>query len=238
MKIVALIQARMGSTRLPGKILMDISGKPMLWHIVNRLRKSKLAGRIVVATSTSKKDDVVEKFCKDNKIDFYRGSENDVLDRYYNAARAYEADAVVRITGDCPLIDPNIVDETVSAYLNENNLDMVSNVIKRCYPRGLDTEVISFKTLEKVWKGAPQCRHREHVTIYIYENMKKFKVRSVENKTDLSYLHWTVDEKKDLEMVKEIYKRLYKEGSIFTTDDILKVLEKEPELKVINMDVK
>ncbi len=236
--IVAIIQARTGSSRLPGKILMDISGKPMLWHIVNRLGRSRLIDKIVIATTASAGDNAVEEFCEKHGIDCHRGSENDVLDRYYSAAEAYKADAVVRITGDCPLIDPVVVDETISAYLDDGASDMASNVITRRYPRGLDTEVISFKALKRAWNDARKDHQREHVTAYIYENIKMFNVRSVENKADLSHLRWTVDEKKDMELVREIYKRLYRKNGAFLTGDILKILKREPKLNEVNKNIK
>jgi len=235
--IVAIIQARMGSTRLPGKILEDIEGKPMLWHVVNRIGFSKMINKIVVATTLNKIDDLVENLCKKNNVDCYRGSEVDVLDRYYNAAKEWCADVVVRITSDCPLIDPMVADKVILAYLkNENSFDGSSNTIKRTYPHGLDVEVISYDTLERACEEAKKDYQREHVTIYIYENPSKFKILNVENNKDLSCLRWTVDEKKDLEFVREIYKLLHNK-SMFLMDDIIDLLERNPSIKEINKDV-
>ena len=237
--IVAIIQARMGSERLPGKVLMGIVGKPMLWHVINRVKHSKYINKIIIATTTNKDDDQIEDFCKKYNIDFYRGSEDDVLARYYLVTKNWQIDAIVRITADCPLIDPQIINKVISKYFkNKNNLDGASNTIKYTYPRGLDTEVISFRTLERVWKEAKKDYQREHVTIYIYEHLDQFKMYSVENKENLSSFRWTVDEEKDLEFVRAVYKKLYQERKIFLMNDVLNLLEREPHLKEINKNIK
>jgi spore coat polysaccharide biosynthesis protein SpsF len=237
--IVVIIQARMGSTRLPGKVMQDIVGEPMLWHVINRIKKSKFKKDIVIATTRCSEDDIIEQFCVRENINCYRGSEYDVLDRYYKAARKYNASIVVRITSDCPLIDPLITDRVISAYMdNIRNYDFASNVIKRTYPRGLDTEVMSFLTLEKTWKLAKEYRDREHVTLYIHHNPEEFNILSVENDKDLSYLRWTVDEDLDLLFVKEIYKRLYFSKKVFYTKDILQILEQEHSLIEINKTIR
>lgn len=235
--IVAIVQARMGSTRLPGKVLMDIMGKPMLWHVVSRLRFSKLLDKIVIATSVNSKDDLIEDFCKANGIFFYRGKEEDVLDRYYETAKAFNAKHIVRITSDCPLIDPKVIDLVLECHISYQP-DYTSNTIKRTFPRGLDTEVFTFTALEKVYREANEYYQREHVTVYFYEHPQLFKLHNVENNKDFSYLRWTVDVEEDLLFVKEIYKRLYEEGNIFLMKDILMVLNREPNLLEINKDVK
>lgn len=236
--VVAIIQARMGSERLPGKVLMDIVGRPMLWHVINRVRYSKYINKIIIATTTNKDDDQIEDFCKIYNIDFYRGSEGDVLDRYYQTAELWNADIIVRITSDCPLIDSEVVDKVIYSYLkNKKNFNGASNIIKRTHPRGLDTEVISFGTLERVWNDANEDYQREHVTIYIYEHAKQFKLYSVENDKDLSHYRWTVDEEKDLKFVREIYKSLYRGENIFLMKDILSLLKKKPHLRETNKDV-
>ncbi len=238
-KIVAIIQARMGSSRLPGKTMMELCGKPMLWHLINRLDHAKLISDIVIATTTDKRDDIIEKFCEENGILLFRGSEEDVLDRYYQAAKRYNADTIVRITSDCPLIDPRVVDKVIKEYLkNRKFVSGLNNVSNRTYPRGLDTEVFSFSALETAWKHAVDPYQREHPTVYIYEHPELFKVKCVENSRDLSMLRWTVDEKKDFMLVTEIYKRLYKAGGIFLMSDIVALMEKEPFLMDINKDVK
>ncbi len=146
--IVAVVQARMSSTRLPGKVLAEVAGHPMLWHVVHRLRRARLVNRIVVATSENPADDAIQQFCKQESIDCFRGSESDVLDRYYQAAQAFSADVVVRITADCPLIDSNIVDRVIQHFLDDD-LDYVSNALRYTYPDGLDVEVFSFAALEQ-----------------------------------------------------------------------------------------
>ncbi len=236
--VVAIVQARMRSSRLPGKVLMDIAGMPMLLHVINRLKCSKFINDIVIATSISPEDSAIEKFCKSQRIKVYRGNEIDVLDRYYKAAKFYNADPVVRITADCPMIDPQVLDRVISEYLRGmKDFDGASNVVERSYPRGLDAEVISFSSLERCWKEADNDYQREHVTIYIYENPGSFKLCSVVNDKNLSHLRWTVDEENDLKFAREIYQRLFKKDKIFLTSDILDLLEKEPHLKEINKSV-
>lgn len=239
MKVVAIVQARMGSSRLPGKILKEIVGKPMLWHVVNRLKACKFVHNIVVATTTSGSDNIVKEFCMKNSFEIFSGSENDVLDRYYQAAIVYGADAVVRITADCPLIDPSVSDRVISEYLNnQGEIDGSSNTINRTYPRGLDTEVFSFASLTNIWKEAKKDYQREHVTIYAYEHPKKFKLIGVENDIDLSNLRFTVDEEPDLLFIKNIYERLYSKKKIFLIEDVLQLINKEPNLIAINRHVK
>jgi spore coat polysaccharide biosynthesis protein SpsF len=236
-KKTAIIQARMGSTRLPCKIMKDIEGKPMLWHVVNRLCYSKLLDSIVISTTTMKIDDQVESLCKENKFLCFRGSENNVLDRYYKTASLYKADIIIRITSDCPLIDPAIVDLVINEYLY-SNADYASNTIERTYPRGLDTEVFSYGVLKRCWNEAKEQYQREHVTPYVHENKQLFRLHNVKNKKNLSNLRWTVDEKADLRFVREIYKRFYKKKYIFLLKDILNILKKEPDLSLINKEVK
>jgi len=239
MRIGCIIQARMASTRLPGKVLMDIEGRPMLWHIIDRLKASKLLEAIIVATSADAKDDLIYDFCHKESLDVYRGSQDDVLDRYYRAAKSYNLDLVVRITGDCPLIDPSIVDRTIQVFLDAMpNSDVATNCIKRTYPRGLDTEVFSFSLLENMWKNAKKDYHREHVTPYIYEHLDILNISSTENKEDLSCLRWTVDEESDMEFVRQVYKKLYQDGKIFFMKDVLNLLREESHLSSINRCVK
>ena len=237
--IVAVIQARMNSERLPGKVLMEISGNPMLWHIVQRLRYSKFINRIIVATGTSKKDDAIANFCEKYGIDFYRGSEEDVLDRYYQAAKIYRADPVVRVCADNPLTDPELVDEIIGCFLrNRERFDGASTTVKRTFPRGVNAEVLSFAAQEKAWKQARNGYHRELVTLYIYEHPELFNIYNVTGRRNLSHLRWTVDEIEDLEFVRQIYRRLYHRGNIFSWKEILRILEREPGLLNINRHIK
>ncbi len=236
MNVVAIVQARVGSTRLPGKVLMEIEAKPMLWHVINRLRYCKLLNEIVIATSINKNDDLIEKFCNDNNVICFRGSENDVLSRYYEAAKRQKANTIVRITSDCPLIDPRIVDLVVDNH-KKFSADYSSNIFKRTYPRGLDTEVFNFDTLEKIHKRADKAYQREHVTAFIHEYPELFKLYTVENDQDLSCLRLTVDEEEDLKLIREIYKKLNSK-SVFFMEDIIKILNDEPSLARINERIK
>ncbi|MFA7227450.1 MAG: glycosyltransferase family protein [Melioribacteraceae bacterium] len=241
MKTVAIIQARFGSTRLPGKILKELSGKPILWHMVDRLSRCKMIDRIVIATTTLSEDDRVEEFCKKNNFSFYRGSSEDVLSRYYESAKLFEAGTVIRITSDCPVIDPDIIDSMMNKYFSENKsgkIDYLSNVMKRTFPRGLDTEIFSFETLAKAHETARLQYEREHVTPYIYNHPDKFFTENFENEKDLSFHRWTVDTPEDFRLMEEIYSALYDEKRIFLFEDILGLFEKKPGLIEINQNIK
>jgi len=229
--IVAIIQARMGSTRLPGKVMAEIAGKPVLWHVVYRVRQAQQVDEVVVATTDKAADQAIIDFASAEGILVFRGSEEDVLDRYYQAAKWIGADVVVRITADCPLIDPQIIDRVIAHYLN-GNFDCVSNTHPPTYPDGLDVEVFSFDALEKAWKEARRLSEREHVTPYIWKNLDKFRLSNVENTEDLSHLRWTVDEPQDLEFVRAVYNHLGRE--LFNMFDVLNLLKKHPELLEIN----
>jgi spore coat polysaccharide biosynthesis protein SpsF len=231
--IVAIIQARMRSTRLPGKILAKIAGHPLLWHVVERVRQAKNLDQVLVATTGSATDDVVAAFCAQNEIPCFRGSEDDVLDRYYQAARWIGADVVVRITADCPLIDPVIINQVVAAFL-ESTCDYANNTLDRTYPDGLDTEVFSFDALAKAWREAKLLSEREHVTPYIWQNKALFNICGVTQALDLSSLRWTVDEPEDLAFVRHVYDYLYRPGQLFLMGSVLGLLDKHPELTEIN----
>lgn len=233
MKTVAIIQARMGSSRLPGKVMADIAGKPMLEHVVTRVRQAGTIDRVVVATSVGHGDDAIERFCNQAGIDYFRGSEDDVLDRFYQAARVYAADAIVRVTADCPLIDPAVIDCVVGVF-QTGEYDYVSNALRYTYPDGLDTEVFSWQTLQQAWHEADKASEREHVTPYI-RVASKFRVHNVENEIDLSSRNyrWTVDDADDLEFVRQIYSELV-DRPRFGLQDILDVLERRPELRCLN----
>jgi spore coat polysaccharide biosynthesis protein SpsF (cytidylyltransferase family) len=239
MKIAAIIQARMTSTRLPGKVLMKIEGKPTLWHVINRLKFSKKLNDIILAIPDTKENSVLEEFAKDNAIKFFRGSEKDVLSRYYETAKKFKVDVIVRITSDCPLIDPRIVDLVIKKHLN-SNVDYTSNTLERTFPRGLDVEVFNFEAFRRVYKEAKENYQREHVTPYIYEHPDIFKLQNVEAKGKLKHpeLRLTVDTKEDLQLIREIYKYLYKPGKIFYVEEIINLLNRYPELVKININVK
>lgn len=233
--IAAIIQVRMGSTRLPQKALKEVIGKPMLLHLINRVKEAKLVDKVVIATTTNEEDKLLINFAKENGIDYYAGSENGIVDRIYMAAKKIGAEAIVRITGDCPLIDPKIIDKEVEYYLkNKDRIDYISNVHPPTYPDGLDTEVYPLKTLERMWKEIKDPFLKEWIYTYIIENPDKFKIANIENNEDLSWMRWTVDYNEDLDFVREIYKHLYKPDRVFYMDDILELLRKNPEIMEIN----
>lgn len=238
LNIVAIVQARMGSSRLPGKILRDICGEPMLVRVVERARKAELLDQVVIATSVACEDDAVEALCKDRGYSLARGSEQDVLDRYLQAARQFQADVVVRITGDCPLIDPGVVDQTIKAFLDARpDVQYASNRIQRTYPIGLDVEVFWRDLLEQAAVDAREKYQREHVTPYFYDPEGRFAVIAVHAEQDHGTLRWTVDTMEDLTLVREIYARLGAE-SVFSWHDILALLKENPALADLNAQVR
>ncbi len=231
---VAIIQARMGSSRLPGKVLKPLAGRPALYHVVDRLRKSRVLKRVVVATTTQPDDDVIVRFCGAHHFDCFRGSEHDVLDRYYQAARHFAADPVVRITSDCPVIDPYIVDEVVTELLR---MDYDVCALGGEFPDGLDCECFSFSALEDAWKSATLPSEREHVGVYPAKHTEKLRVGTWFKFKGLAHHRWTLDEEADLQFLQEIYEELYQPGRLFTTADILALLERKPELMKINSGI-
>ncbi len=236
---VAIVQARYSSTRLKGKIFKEISGKPMLWHVINRLSYSKLTDKIVVATTLDKEDDGTEEFCRANNILYYRGSVEDVLSRFYETARVFNAGTIIRITSDCPLIDPVIIDKMLTEFKREEVLfDYMSNVVQRTFPRGLDTEIISFHALEKAYSEAGTNSDREHVTPYIYSNPELFKIKSYTSSIDYSFHRWTVDTEEDFKLIEAVYNSLYKPDRLFLFEDVIKLFVRNPGLIRINQHVK
>jgi spore coat polysaccharide biosynthesis protein SpsF len=235
--IVAIIQARMGSTRLPGKVLMNILGQPMLERVVERTRRAKLLRNVVVATSVNAADNAILQLCESRGWLCFCGSEDDVLDRYFQAASRYRSDAVVRISSDCPLIDPQLVDHVVQIYLDaKQQLDYVSNSYPaRTFPLGLDVEVLGISALRKAWKQDKNPRWREHVTPYVYRHPEEFKLRGVANGVDLSEMRWTVDTGEDLEFVRRVYEHFGHDR--FSWRDVLSVLQDHQEWLIINRHV-
>jgi spore coat polysaccharide biosynthesis protein SpsF len=235
LRVVAIIQARMGSTRLPGKVLLDLEGETVLARVVNRLRRTRLVDELLVATTDRAGDDAIVKECRGLSIPVSRGDQDDVLDRYFRAAQLAKAEVVVRITSDCPLIDPEITDKTIAAFLAAVP-DYASNALVRTYPRGLDTEVISAAALGRAWQQARKPYEREHVTPYIYEHPAEFKLLPVTEDGDYSGHRWTVDTPQDLEFVRAIYARL-KDNLMFNWRDVLDLLDREPALLELNRSV-
>jgi spore coat polysaccharide biosynthesis protein SpsF (cytidylyltransferase family) len=235
MRTAAIIQARMGSTRLPGKVVMDLGGETVLARTVLRLRRTSLVHEVVVATTIAETDDVIVRECERLHVQSYRGSEPDVLDRYYGASRECEAEVVVRVTSDCPLIDPELVDETVQMLI-EHQAAYASNVSPRTYPRGLDTEVFTLSALEQAWREAREPYQREHVTPYFYEHPELFRLVSVTGHTDYSRYRWTLDTAEDLELIRTIYSR-FGSRDHFGWREVITLMESEPELAGLNSRV-
>lgn len=234
MKVVAIIQARMSSTRLSGKVLMPLAGKLVLEHVVDRIRACKTIAEIVVATSTDQTDDAIQAWCQNAGVSCYRGSLNDVLDRYYQAAKIHGADAVVRITADCPAVDPTIVDEVVNGFL-AGAYEFYG--LAGEFPDGLDCTVFAFSALERAWREAKLPSEREHVGPYIEKQPEIFKSGGLKKFTGLSHHRWTLDEPRDYEFLQAVFSRLYREDRIFLANDVLALLENEPELMNINSSI-
>lgn len=231
---VALIQARMGSSRFPGKVLQDLSGHPMLWHVVDRVRRASTVDKVVVATTDHAVDDPIARFCEQDGIGCFRGSEQDVLDRFYRAAQANGADVVIRITADCPLIDPAIIDKVVARF-ERGDCDYASNAIRYTYPDGLDTEVFSFAVLERAWREASKPSEREHVTPYLRTD--KFHTANVESEIPVSpaRYRWTVDHPADLEFVRRVYEA-FPRDAMFGFREIFELLKERPDLATIQAE--
>jgi spore coat polysaccharide biosynthesis protein SpsF len=236
MKVVAIVQARMGSTRLPGKVLLDIGGESMLARVVQRVRRAQTVQRVVVAATLNAADEPIVRECRRLRVELYRGSELDVLDRFHQVASLCEAGVVVRITSDCPLIDPGVIDRVVEAFLDWRP-DYASNVLHRTYPRGLDTEVVDMPALERAWREAVEPCQRAHVTPYFYEHPGKFRLLSVTCEMDHGDHRWTVDTPEDLAFVREVYARL-NGGDSITWEKVLELLVREPALLDLNRQVR
>jgi spore coat polysaccharide biosynthesis protein SpsF len=238
LKVVTVIQARMGSSRFPGKILLPLAGKPLLIRMVERVKASKYSGTIVVATTYTDPDDPIADICKGNSIPFFRGHPTDLLDRHLNVCKKNKADAVVKIPSDCPLIDPSVIDKVIKFYLdNYVNYDYVSNLHPATYPDGNDVEIFSKENLEKAWEEAGRKLEREHTTPYFWENPDKFKIGNVVWETGLDYSmshRWTIDYEEDYLFIKSIYDELFYKDSLFSLNDILNLLKEKPELAKIN----
>ena len=263
---VAIIQGRMGSSRLPGKVLLDIAGKPMIQHVIERARRAQRIDALVVATSSEPSDDPIAEFCAGLGVTCARGSLHDVLDRYYQAASAQGADRVVRITADCPMIDPELIDETIR-LLNEGGaskpIDFAANRLPppfgRSFPIGLDVEACTFAALQRAWQEATETFQREHVMPFLYEgtqfetsaamstpdgisamygvSARGFGIAQLQHVPDYGGLRWTVDTPADLEFARQVFARLGDKPQ-FTWQDVLTVLQQEPELARINAEVR
>ena len=235
--ILAILQARMSSTRLPGKVLIPILGEPMLFRQIERLKRCQSFDRLVVATSTESTDDQLVQACRVRGVDVSRGSIDDVLDRFVMAAKPYDPQTIVRLTGDCPLIDPGVVDNVVKFFAS-GDYDYASNVSPPTFPDGLDVEVMRASCLERAHQEAKLPSEREHVTPYLRNHPELFRHGNYSGPRDLSHLRWTVDEPEDFEFVSHVFERLYQQNPQFGLDDILGLLEQDPAIGALNSAIK
>ena len=232
-----IVQARMSSTRLKGKVLLPVCGKPLLVHVIERIQRVKHKHRLIVATTTDSQDDLIQDIVLKHHVRLFRGDAFNVLKRYKDCCNDYPADVIVRITSDCPLIDPAIIDKALSVYL-EGNFDYVSNTQNRSYPRGMDVEVFSYKSLEYACQHAENEFDKEHVTAYIYNHPQKFNLKSFSAPLDHSFYRLTVDTKEDFQLINTIYEYLYPINASFGLQDILDALKKHPDWAFINQHVR
>ncbi|MCC6148379.1 MAG: glycosyltransferase family protein [Anaerolineaceae bacterium] len=240
MRTIAIIQARMNSSRLPGKVLQEIAGQPMLGWVIERCQLSGRLDGATVATTSDVSDDPIEEFCRSKSVLVFRGDQFDVLDRYYQAARHFEAGVIVRITADCPLIDPQVIDRTLEAFF-EADVDFAANRLpppfRRTYPIGLDTEVCTFAALERAWKEAVEPYEREHVMPYLYDMEGRFRTLLVNHPIDYGAVRLTVDTPEDLAFIRQVFARLDNPRQVNWLD-VLALIEREPELSRINAGVR
>ena len=223
MSASCIIQARMGSTRLPGKVMKKLDKiNPVLYYVINQLQNCKFLDKIIVATTDLNEDNQIEDYVKTLKINYFRGDSKDVLDRYYNCAKTFGLSTIIRITADNPLIDPTLVDEIIKKF-KMNDFDYISNAHVRSFPYGTETEIFSFNALEIAWKNAKTTHEREHVTPYFYNNPKKFRILDIKNPKNLSQLRWTIDKEEDLQLVRKIVSKIKKRPILM--NDIIKLFE-------------
>lgn len=230
--VLGILQARVSSSRLTGKVLKPILGRPMLLHQLDRVRRARALDALVVATSTEPSDDAIEALCASAGVRCFRGSLHDVLDRFYQAALPFSPQIVVRMLGDCPLNDPDVIDRVVE-FLIAGGYD-IAGAAPTTFPDGLDVEAMRFAILEQAWRQAVRPSDREHVSLFIVRQPERFRVGGYENSVDLSHLRWTVDEPEDFELIRRIYEALYPANAAFTTQDILDLLAARPELSELN----
>lgn len=235
----AIVEARMGSTRLPGKTLLPIVGKTALGLLLERLRITKRVDNIIVATTVKPEDDAIERFCDENRIACFRGSSEDVLGRVYNASKKYKTDIIIEVTADCILLDPWLIDDCIEIFLN-SKYDYLSNFIEQSYPPGIDVQIFTFGTLEEMNRLARDAKFREHVTLYILKHPEKYKMYNVTAPPDLYFPDWhlELDEPSDYELIKNIYESLYFKKPMFSTSDIIDLLKENPDWIAINKNVK
>jgi spore coat polysaccharide biosynthesis protein SpsF len=235
MSTAVILQARMGSTRLPGKVMADLLGKPLLARVIERAQAIRGVEKVVLAIPAGARDQPLLELARRCSIEAFAGSEDDVLDRYYQAVKAFNVNVIVRVTSDCPLLDPR-VSELVLARFQQGDVDYACNTLPPTFPDGLDTEAFSLAALERAWREARLASEREHVTAYIWKNPTCFRLANVTNDVDLSALRWTVDEPPDLEFVRAVYHELHREGEPpFGMKEVLALLERKPRLRNLNL---
>ncbi len=237
MTTIAIVQARMTSTRFPGKVLADIMGKPMVLRQLERIAQSALIDQIVLATSSHPTDDVLAEVVTQHGIDVVRGDLNDVLKRFIQVIDIYNPDVVVRLTADCPLASPQVIDKVIE-HFRSSHADYVSNTMSPTYPDGLDVEAVKAEVLRKVAQLSTDAVEREHVTLGVYRRPELFTIENVENEIDLSDLRWTVDTKEDFEFIQKIYEDLYPKNPNFDMDSVLDYLLRNPESNRTTSDAK
>lgn len=235
MNNLAIIQARMGSSRLPGKVLKELAGKPVLWHVIHRVKRSQMIDEVVVATSFREEDLEIVKYCADRGIRVFVGSDEDVLDRYYQAARLLEPKNVVRITADCPLHDADVIDRIIEKHISEDN-DYTSNTMEETFPDGLDCEIMKFSVLKDAWEKAVMASEREHVTQYIIKN-SSYKKGSVTSPLYRGDERWTLDTGEDYKFIKDVFSKLYHVNPWFGAGDVYSLLDAEPGLRDANKGI-
>ncbi|KAA3646638.1 MAG: acylneuraminate cytidylyltransferase [Chloroflexi bacterium] len=238
-RLVTIVQARYAASRLPGKVLADLGGRTVLGWTVERARRAHLPGQVVVATTTDASDDAIAEFCERADYPYFRGSMHDVLDRYYRASQYFGTELIVRLTADCPIIDPALIDQTITAFAKaEPPPDFAANRLpgNRTTPIGMDTEICTFEALETAWKETNEGHHREHVMPFFYENPERFNILHVLHEPDYGHHRWTVDTPEDLELLRRIVAHFAPRDD-FTLEEVIELFEEQPELYDINAEV-
>jgi spore coat polysaccharide biosynthesis protein SpsF (cytidylyltransferase family) len=231
--ILAILQARTSSTRLPGKVLAPVAGKPMMLRQIERVGRARSFDKLLVATSSRTGDDAIAQLCQESGIACFRGALDDVLDRFYQAAAPYAPSHIVRLTADCPLADWTVIDRAVAHALS-GDYAYVSNVFPPSWPHGLDVEVVTFAALAEAWREAKLPSEREHVLPFVHKQPERYRRGNISHDVDLSQMRWTVDEPEDLVFVRTVYDTLYPGDPAFTTGDVLAFLERNPDVARIN----
>lgn len=234
--IICIVQARMSSTRLPGKVLLDLSGKPVVAQVFNQLSYSKLLNNIILATTIDPSDDLLEEWAINNSIKYFRGSLENVLERFYETAKMYNADAIVRITADCPLIDPELIDICIEKF-SVGNYDYYSNTNPPTFPDGLDCEIFKFSALKDAYRNAQMKSEIEHVTPYMRNHPEKYKIGNYISEINYENYRWTLDNKEDYVFIIEVYKALFKTGSFIKWHDVIDLLDANRDLVNINLHI-